>query len=188
VLREEWPGVTFIGFDPLPAIDPKSYDGTLIKKALGAGETTATLHVPRRHKDGSSLHKFIDQETTNTVEVDVTTLDLHFPQRPTTGKILLWLDCEGHELRVLWGANKFLDWVDVVNVELTARPPSDDWSSPTLVYKLLQRRGFWMQWIHSQHIHIGQSDAIFCRQHIFNPSRCCVPQEILRWNEFHQRS
>ena len=178
VLTEEWPGVQFIGFEPHP-LDPKEYNGELKQIALGSEVGHKTLHVKKRHKDGASLHQFNPDVTTKGIPVDVTTLDLFIKQinkNLLIGKrLLLWLDCEGSELDVLWGAKEFIEYVDVVNIEMTAKPPGQSWSDPLAVHYWLVKYGFIRQWIHTQNIASGQFDAIYVRPYLFKSEYCCDP-------------
>ena len=96
---------------------------------------------------------------------------------------LLWLDCEGMELGALRGGLKFVEMVDVINIEMTANPPSNEWPSPVEVHEELKRLGFYRQWTHTNRIHIGQYDAIYVRSKLFNPRACSDPEEMKRFEE-----
>jgi FkbM family methyltransferase len=178
VLTEEWPGVRFIGFEPYP-LDPKEYNGQLYPSALGCEIGHKTLHVKKRHKDGASLHPFDADVTTKEIPIDVTTLDWFIRQTDNyfllRKRLLLWLDCEGSELDVLRGAKEFIEYVNVVNVEITAKPPSPKWNDPLAVHYWLVEHGFIRQWIHTQNIASGQFDAIYVRPYLFKPEYCCDP-------------
>ena len=183
VLMEEWgPDLKIIGCEPHPEMDLVNYPGKVYQVALSNYEGVAKLHSKRRHKDGSSLHPHNerDDESYKTIGVRVTTLDLLFP-RIEPGKIMLWLDCEGSELAVMQGGRLFLKHVDVVNIELTARPPGVGWSTPVQMHQHLVAAGFWLQWIHTQRIDSGQNDGVYVRPKLFKPEYCCVPHEIIRW-------
>ena len=113
-------------------------------------------------------------------KVQVRTLDTLFPDK-LPGNVLLWLDCENSELNALHGGIKFIECVDMVNVELTARTSGAAWVPPQVIYRWLRDRGFYMLWVHTMRIPDGQYDAIFVRQNIFKPECCCIPSEIERF-------
>ena len=194
VLMEEWgpnsetyPGsqVKIIGCEPHPEMDfTDNYPGIVHQVALSNYEGTAKLYSKKRHKDGSSLHPHNERgdESYKTIGVPVTTLDTLFP-RIEPGRVLLWLDCEGSELAVMQGGSAFLKQVDVVNIELTARPPGVGWCTPVQAHQYLVSQGFWLQWIHTQRIDSGQNDGVYVRPKLFKPEYCCVPHEIIRWEE-----
>ncbi len=189
VLMEEWgPDLKIIGVEAHPNIDLSKYPGATFQVALSNYHGTTILHSKKRHKDGSSLHPHNKRadEHYDEIEVRVTTLDSMFPSlrlgtKFVVGKVLLWLDCEGSELAVMQGGVKFLECVDVVNIELTARPPGVGWATPVQMHKYLVERGFWLQHIHTQRIDSGQNDGVYVRSHLFKPEYCCVPHEIMRW-------
>jgi FkbM family methyltransferase len=185
VLKEEWPGVRFYGIEPHPdVLDRANKEGLfdlLFQVAASDRQGTATLHAKRRHADGSSLLKVAEDCREFTVETD--TLDAMFPVKVDLGRLLLWLDCEGNELKVLSGAVKLIERVRVVNVELTAGPQSPDWCSTVDVHRRLVGLGFYAQWTHTHRITDGQLDCIYVRPELFSPRHCCFPWEIERHKE-----
>ncbi len=187
VLTEEWPGLKVIGFEPHPDIFKGlggSYPGTVYKIAISDYVGQATLYGKRRHKDGSSIYPHTSpNEREKYVEhaVEVGTLDLYF-SRPDD-RVLLWLDCEGAELAALRGGEQFVKGVQVVNVELTANPPGDQWCDPLEAHRWLAERGFYNIHIHTHRIAAGQWDGVYVRKELFDPAYCCVPTETLRFEE-----
>ena len=182
VIKKAWPGVQFYGFDPRPA---DSYDGRFYKVAISDKPGFAMFNLKARHKDGSSLYPIPGQPDATQVEVQKTALDLIFPS-PLEGNILLWLDCEGSELDALHGAEQFIQYVQLVNVEFSAtlRYYKDRYHSLE-IYRWLRDHGFWMVDNHTQRLQEGQCDYVFCREHIFKPELCLSPQEIERWLKEH---
>lgn len=185
VMKEAWPNAKFIGFEPHPASfrgRKENYPGILFPVALGAEEGNRELHFRKRHKDGATFFPF-EGQSEGRCEVVVSVLD-DFVGNMRSFKpndmVLLWLDCEGSELDVLLGAKKFLPWVDVVNVEMTAKPRSEEWCSQIEVHDKLVREGFFRQWIHTQRSCIGQYDAIYVRPEHFRSEYCCDPEEVKR--------
>jgi hypothetical protein len=170
VLLAEWPGVKFVGCDPM---DCKDYPGEFHCVAVSDRPGSATLYVRKHHKDGSSFYP-AEGIACDKRLVPANTLDGLFP-KPQGNHILLWLDCEGVELRVLQGAESFCCCVEVVNVEITANPVNEEWCSPASVHHWLTEHGFVRQWIHTQRISSGQFDAIYVRPHLFKRRFCCDP-------------
>lgn len=186
VLKEEWPDVEIIGCEPHPEMDLSgdNYPGIVHPVALSNYEGVAKLYSKKRHKDGSSLHPHNERDDENykTIGVPVTTLDRLFP-RILPGRAMLWLDCEGSELAVMQGGAIFLKHMDVVNIELTARPPGVGWATPVQMHQHLVAAGFFLQHLHTQRIDSGQNDGVYVRPKLFKPEYCCVPHEIIRWEE-----
>jgi FkbM family methyltransferase len=181
ILSEEWPGVKFIGVEPLPFLWEKTkkegYPGPLHQVAISNFDGKATLYSKDAHKDGSSLfpHKSRkDKDRYREVEVEVRTLDSLFGQL-NGQQTLLWLDIEGSELQGLQGGEKFIRGVQVINLEMTANPDGIGWSSPYEVNKWLMEHGFKKQWTHTNRTSMGQYDAIYVRPHLFKPEYCCCP-------------
>ncbi len=195
VLKEEWPGVEFVGFEPHPHIFASwqlKYPGQLLPYALGAEtKNRVDFFAYRHHADGSGLY-FPDNEPEEKrrdlekFSVRMSTLDqqnLGVLPSLIDKRILLWLDCEGNELNVLRGGEQFIHRVQVVNVELTSKPLGSGWCKPQDVHDWLAERGFWLQWIHTQRISAGQVDGVYVREWLFKPEYCCIPQEVQRFQD-----
>lgn len=180
VLKEEWPGVRFVGFDPCPNV-ADDYPGILFQHAISDVDGESVFNVKKHHKDGSSLYEMDGADGCNKIKVITKRLDSAIVVTEATGRILLWLDCEGSELAALHGGEELLKSVEMVNVEMTANPPGKDWCRPEEVHQWLITRGFWLQWIHTGRISSGQSDYVYCRKTLFNPNYCCMPTEIQRF-------
>lgn len=187
VLHQEWPDAKWVGFEPHPDIVKSltDYPGSVVEVALNNFVGKDTLQFKRNHKDGSSLFEHRNQENVDKVEVKVSTLDtLYHALSNEPKKRMLWLDCEGSELRVLQGGSQsFIDWIDVINVEMTSNPAGEGWGASEDVHKLLEGAGFWLQWIHTNRSVVGQCDCVYVRSGLFNPKYCCVPHEKIRWND-----
>lgn len=178
VIREAWPETKFVGFDPLMV---KDYPGEFYQMAIGDENKRAPFYVKRRHQDGSSVFPLPDGQLRRTDEIDVRTLD-SLLLNDVSGRTLLWLDCEGSELNALRGGEALLKDIEMVNVELTAKPGGNHWTSPVDIYRHLADRGFLMLWVHTMRIPDGQYDAVFVRRHLFKDDCCCIPSEIERFH------
>lgn len=181
VLREQWPDVRLIGFEPHHRIVESirgSYPGDLHELAITNSVGTALLNDKRHHIDGSTLFPIADQPTCSQLEVKTSTLDELSSSFGICAydRVLLWLDCEGSELNALKGASKFLETVDVINIEMGASSP--DWPSPMHVHFHLKSFGFYRQWIHTHRIWDGQCDAVYVKKHLFQQVYCCDPYPI----------
>lgn len=183
-IKEQWPDVCFLGFEPNVRVFNKikeTYPGTLVNKAIGDKVEQSTLYYRQRHKDGSTLNKLHDVEGATTLEtkVFVSTFDTEMDDIHSCNKpILLWLDCEGNELKALRGGRNFIKYIDMVNVEMTGKPPGVGWCKPWEVHKKLVDYGFVLQYIHTFRSSAGQYDAVYVRPEMFHleysnsPCRC----------------
>jgi FkbM family methyltransferase len=178
VLKEEWPGVRFIGFDPCPNV-ADDYPGVLFQHAISDSDGEAIFNVKKHHKDGSSLYEMDGANGCEKIKVVTRRLDSCIVATQATGRILLWLDCEGSELAALRGGGELVKWIDMVNVEMTSKPPGPDWCSPTEVHRWLTWNGFLRQWIHTGRISSGQYDAVYVKPNLFKAEYCCDPVSLL---------
>ncbi len=189
VMREVWPGCKFVGFEPHPGIFEgikESYPGMLHEIAITHFTGRALLYDKPKHKEGSSLHEH-DEKKCGKIWVNAWKLDGLFPYPECLpadhGKyILLWLDCEGSELGALRGGKEFVKYVQVINVELTSKPPGKGWCNPNEVHKWLNDHGFLRQWHHTNRSCAGQMDAIYVRRELFRPDLCGCPCQVERYN------
>jgi FkbM family methyltransferase len=191
VILKSWPDIKVFGCEPHPhAYEEalKTYPGTLTNVALSNQIGDSFLFGKKGHTDGSTLFPHEEWLGRN-FPVKTTTLDAlypveeGFPRLQPENQVLLWLDCEGSELDVLQGGEVFLQNVDVVNVELTSKRHNEKWGKPTDIYSWLAERDFYIQWIHTQRIHAGQTDGVFVRSKLFRPELCCIPHEVLRFEK-----
>ena len=157
----------------------KEYPGDIYPYAISDYKGTGTFWCKRRHKDGSSLklHE-AERDKYEGVEIQIQQLDNFCAS--VDGRVLLWLDCEGSEGAVLRGGSRFLDRVDVVNVEMTAAPYNDEWDKPDEIHDWLVTHGFIRQWIHTQRCEQGQYVGIYVKPHLFKPQYCCDPRNTRR--------
>ena len=186
VFREAWPDADLIGFEPHPEI-AKSIDyrpGLLIGKALARNVGWTKLFYDPAHVDGASVYGDPSNDRLQEIAVEVNTLDNYHAKaswKRDGDRVLLWLDCEGSELDVLIGGEKFVLQTDVINVELTGKPSRPGWPDPVEVNRWLLNHGFLLQYVHTQRTAIGQLDAIYVRPKLFRPEYCCCPLMVEEW-------
>lgn len=183
VITQVWDDVEIHGCEPHPQILSGlrgKYPGTLYETAVSDYIGEAILYSKPRHKDGSSLYPHTTCEGGDSFPVKVTTVDTLWPDGPHGLHPMLWVDCEGSELPVLRGGEKFISAVDVINIELTGKQMGIGWSKQEEVHTWLLDHGFRRQWVHTQRAFVGQCDGIYVRPAIFNPDICCCPCELLR--------
>ena len=191
IFHEEWPDVEMIGFDPHPKAFKTMagrYPGTLICAAVGKeNRASVPFYMRPNHQEGSSVLHIDPNKTTIQISVPMVSLDSaleHIVGSPSIDKdVMLWLDCEGIELDVLQGAERLIDRVGVINVEMTGIPQAERWSSPEDIHALLKAAGFYQIWVHTMRAHIGQYDAIYVEKSLFCPVYCFIPEEIARWRK-----
>lgn len=176
-----------IAFEAHPGLFKRikpEFPGKLIEVAVSDKQGTSVFFSKKCHKEGSSLYPLTEGRHCKEIVVNTNTLDnlmsgeSDFLKGDST---LLWLDCEGNELKVLHGSEGFINHIDVVNVELTANPSHNDWSSPVDVHNWLREHGFYLQWLHTQRSDGGQSDGVYVKEHIYDPRFCCCPYSIQDW-------
>lgn len=171
VFREAWPETNQVGIEPCPDIPLDNFDGELHRCAISDYVGYGSLSWRTRHRDGASLCPIPDAK--NKSDVPVTTLDELYQVHQWQGEKLLWLDCEGNELRALSCAENLLDSVHVVNVELTTWREKrcqvpDEWADPRAVHAFLNGEGFIRVANHTIRDAIGQVDAIYARRSLLD--------------------
>lgn len=184
VFKDAWPNHGLIGFEAHPGVFnaiKDTYPGRLYNYAIGKESGAVDLWTPPRHKDGSSIHKHEGMDNLTKCQTRMKTLDEVIRLEWVKDKsVLLWLDCEGCELDVLQGGFGVLQYVNVINVEMTAKPISKAWCDANQVHDFLVAAGFKRQWVHTQRTSAGQCDAIYVRPSIFKPEFCCCPCQVER--------
>lgn len=183
VFTQVWEGLKLFGCEPHPQILRglrDVYPGTLYEVAVSDHVGKATLYSKPRHKDGSSLMPHTTCTNDRQYTVEVTTIDTLWPDGPVGQHPILWVDCEGSELKALNGGVKFVEKVEVINVEMTSKEMGTGWCRPEEVHQWLLGHGFRRQWVHTQRAWVGQVDAIYVRPHLFQAHICCCPCEMMR--------
>lgn len=179
VMQEAWPGVRFVGFEPHPILLEKDirgkYPGVVHEVALGENNGTAFLWFKNAHMEGASV--YIGDDAGCAVTTPVRRMD-EFVIGEDGDEILYWLDCEGSELSALKGSTEFLKRVNVVNIEVTGKPPRPGWPSPVEVNRWMLDRGFVSQYIHTHRCSSGQCDVVYVRPRLFRPEFCSCPLAV----------
>lgn len=163
----------------------QAFPGKLHEMALSNYNGKTMLYYNQRHKDGSSVYKPYTfgniPNRDKAVEVDVIRMDDLWPMGPKGNHPLLWIDVEGHELAVLEGGERFIESVEMVNVEVTSKARGEGWADPVKVHEWLKDHGFYRQWHHTQRANVGQVDAVYVRPWMFKMKYCCCPCEQKRF-------
>jgi len=182
VFIEHWPGVLVFGAEPNPRIYADivdRYPGKLDQVAMSDFVGRTDLYQKPKHREGSSLYESIAGGG-RVYNVPVSTLDEWWG--PPNGQVLLWLDCEGSEYNILLGGEKFVEKVDIINVEMTASLPEGT-GTVVRMHDWLKDHGFFAQWSHTKRPYNGQHDVAYVRRNLFMPEFCCFPEEIKRYGE-----
>ncbi len=185
VLKEEWPNIRILGFEAHPEIAKKinDYPGEIRVVTIGNKCEDIEIYEKHRHKDGTSIFPFKeDVKISKIIAVKTSTLDIEVGAASLVGKeVILWLDCEGSELRVLQGAENVLTHVKMVNVEMTPNPSSIHWPTPNEVHCFLNNAGFYRQHLHT--MKGSQYDAIYVKGEIFQKKYCCCPYTVAQYED-----
>ncbi len=164
--QKEWPEIPITGCEPHPSLYKRlteKYPGKIYNIAMGEVDGSVDLYHRKKHKDGSSVfqRKYDPNRPLVKHRVVCSTLDTFFCDKIVNA--LLWLDCEGSELRVLRGGKEFLKGVSVINVEVIVEPPCDGWCSACDVNIELVRNGFVLRSTHTHRDNHNQYDAVYVR-------------------------
>jgi FkbM family methyltransferase len=169
IMHYVWPTAKIIGFEPHPHTCKKlkgDYPGKFYEMAVGDFCGQIDLYNRGPHKDGSSIFRRPDRPDGKELAVNnvsIKTLDELFGL-PIDLHVLLWLDCEGSELKVLQGGKEFLEGVEVVIVEMTTEKMPEGWCTPIEVHGCLEDYGFVCISKHKQKKNSTQYDAIYVKK------------------------
>lgn len=121
----------------------------LHQKALGSEKGTAEFFVNKDSQVSSMLalsharlEEFPGRTVTNSITVDIDTLDDLFSQEEFQKPILLKIDVQGFEDRVLAGAESFLKNVDYVILELSLKSLYEGEMTFNEMIRLMEDFGF----------------------------------------------
>lgn len=182
-VRAVLPGVAIYAFEPLPDCCTKltarlGVDGhfTAFQVALGDSDGTTEFRRSSFAKSSSilrmtELHRgaFPWTASETLISVPVARLDDYLNKIELKPNILLKIDVQGYENRVLRGAPRFLDHVSLVIVEVSFQPLYDKQATFEEVHEILVHSGFLYRGVIDQLLSpidgtVLQADAIFLRQ------------------------
>lgn len=177
------PEAKIYSFEPLPVCYQKlkhRFAGVpgfeAFEVALGDESSRITFHQNEFTKSSSPLvmagtheEAFPWTARTSEIEVDVRTLDSFLPQLDLKEKVLVKIDVQGFEDRVLRGGEQVVRTADYVFVETSFEPLYEGQASFETVYELMTRYGFRYagnmdQLTSPTDDRILQADALFVRQ------------------------
>lgn len=160
--RELWPSARVTSFEPLPgaaAVNRERADGRwwVEEVAVSSSSGRAVLRFctnqhsasTMQHPGSTRRERFGIRDRFESVEVRTETLDeLTRGAGVMTGRCLLKIDVEGHELEVLLGAGEVLELVHTVVVEVNQDPEIFLGSpAPAVVDDELRRHGLFFSGI-----------------------------------------
>lgn len=178
-----FPGAVVHSFEPLPDCVPKLRQNTrqfgelkVYPVALGERSGEAVINV-NSHSHSSSIlalgarHReaFPAARETHTIVVPLTTLDAVLEARSLAGPVLLKLDVQGYEPKVLEGAVETLERVDYVVLEASFRPLYDGEQTFMAIVQMMEALGFEflrpVAWLNDPRTgEVLQADALFARR------------------------
>jgi FkbM family methyltransferase len=182
-IRAILPGVRVYAFEPLPDCFAKltakfKKDGgyRAFQTALGAQDGKVEFRRSSFSKSSSvlpmaTLHHavFPWSASCSPVEIQLGTLDGYAGEMELTSKVLMKIDVQGYEDRVLKGSAQVLKQVDYVLVEVSFRSLYEGQAGFGEVYNFLLESGFSYagnleQWVSPLDDSVLQADALFVKQ------------------------
>ena len=182
-IRAVLPGVRVYAFEPLPdcfakltAKFRKDADYRAFQTALGAQNGQVEFRRSSFSKSSSvlpmaTLHHdvFPWSARSSPLEIQLGTLDGYSGEMELTSKVLIKIDVQGYEDRVLKGSTQVLKQVDYVLVEVSFRPLYEGQAGFGEVYDFLLESGFSYagnldQWVSPLDDSVLQADALFVKQ------------------------
>jgi len=190
VMMKAWDLKDIVGFEASPTTCKHirdDYPGTLVEVAVSdVADDVVVFYEKVKHMNGSSMYPMMVEQKTKVRKVKTNTLDnmLCNPCMYDTSKeFLLWIDCEGNELKVLKGAEEVVKYVDMINIEMTMSHARVGWCDSVEVHQWLMEHGFYLQWTHTQRMSDGQYDGVYVTSKLFNPELCCCPYTVSEWRK-----
>lgn len=115
IVREAWPGTRFLGIDPHERA--RLFGGLLVRFAALDRSGPVRFNLRKHYWQASSIYAWGtgQQHAVQSIRPD--------ELAPLCGRsVLLWLDCEGAELRALGGSQRILERSCAVHVEVSPHP------------------------------------------------------------------
>lgn len=169
--RDLFPRATIYSFEPLPNPRIRSLIGSeqgvsWVECALTDRPGHEVLHVAKA-SDNSSLFAPKFAEIERTLQVRCARLDALTASMSVPGPVLLKIDVQGGELRVLRGCGDLLDSIEWVLVEVSFAPLYEGQPLADEVISYLTDRGFGItSMLHGTLVQgtVGQADILFRRR------------------------
>lgn len=156
-IRTVIPSVTIHSFEPLKSsyqvlLDAFANDNNFFAHHIAISDSKGKARFYENDYSGSSsllkmtnLHKEAYPQTRNETEIEVNTdtLDnIFIDSLKTDGRILLKMDVQGAEGKVLEGATNFLNFVDIVFTEVSFTELYEKTIQFNEISKVLEKKGF----------------------------------------------
>ena len=164
-------------FRSLLAATKRLKEVTAYNIAIGERDGPVEFHVASDVQSSSILRQngelgisFPDLAVTRTVEVEMKTLDTAMYGIVSDAPVLLKLDVQGYETKVIEGARSFLDTVDYIVAETSFAPLYEGEGTFLRLVEVLADRGFDFRrpvgvLVSPTTGAFLQMDALFCRSH-----------------------
>jgi FkbM family methyltransferase len=148
-----------VSFEPLSeafrilTINAQSYNSWIVKNlALGDKECKTNINVSANSQSSSILsmlpkHEIaeLDSKYINKEEIQLTKLDLIFNDIYSKGQnIYLKLDTQGFEKKIIDGAEKSLNYIDTIQIEMSLIPLYEEGLLFNEMYELITGKGYTM--------------------------------------------
>lgn len=178
-----WPGARVHTFEPVPeSVEALRRNVstlanvTVYPSAVGDARGELRLHVNSHSHSSSPLplaethrRSFPEARERRMVEVEVVTLDETFAGKALESSVLLKLDVQGYEARVLRGAEETLKHADYVVLEVSFRPMYEGEMLFMEMTRLMEGYGFRFErpvgWLSAPETgEVLQMDALFVRE------------------------
>jgi len=167
----------FEAFQGLLAATTKLTEVTAYNIAIGERDGPVEFHVASDVQSSSILKQtkelgasFPDVAVTRTIQVEMKTLDTALYGVLPEAPVLLKLDVQGYETKVIEGARSFLDTVDYIVAETSFAPLYQGEGTFLRLVDALAERGFYFRrpvgiLVSPTTGAFLQMDALFCRSH-----------------------
>jgi FkbM family methyltransferase len=178
-----FPEANIYAFEPLPEAYQRlknnfTEDGYFHCFNVGVGEQKATLEIHLNESSASSsilplggLHKeaFEDAKESKSIAINIDTLDSLLPLQGLQFPMLLKVDVQGYEDKVLKGATNFLGGADMIIIELTFKELYEGQPLFDNIYTTLVKQGYAFEGVIEQLRNpktneILQADGVFVKK------------------------
>lgn len=171
VLQHQYPQMDMLGLEPHPVTFAQlwaGFPGTLYPLAAWDEEATLTLHHNPQNVGASSVNRSFQMPGATSYQVTAQPLDAIYArfcqeQGRQYRRILLWMDVEGAETRVLRGAQQLLAsgavrWANLEELRPGVPVPAG-WADPRENTRLLAAAG--LDRLREYNVHAKHHDVIY---------------------------